>query len=391
MTRARSLNLFIIDFLSFYFALILSLLVRFGFNQQIFLAHLVSFTILFLLWFLVFYAFQLYESQDPGLIYYQNYFLAVMANIAIGVLLFYLLGPYFKVTPKRFFALFIAFFLMINLIFRRRFGFLPEKKKIVFLNNDSEAPEADLYVLSFQNKGFLPLAEKLLLQGKEVLSVTDYNELFFQKISLAELEKEIFFFKVEKKGNLDLVKRIFDFFLAVFIIILSLPLWPIVILGIKLSSKGPIFYLDQRIGFQERYFFLYKFRTMHKESLVSQTDFRKEKEARVFFFGKILRKFHLDELPQVINIIRGDLSLVGPRPDSAKYYQILKEKIPFYRLRTIVKPGITGWAQIKSVYGDSVEEAKDRLAYDLYYIKHRNLIFDLLILLKTLSIVFRGK
>lgn len=390
--KAKPIALLFIDIFSFYIALVITVILRFGFTKELLLNHIIVFSFLFFFWFLVFYAFQLYDSQKSSIVYYQNYFLALLVNLFLGVLIFYLFGSYFQITPKRVFVLFSIFFLIINFTFRKRIGFTTEKKNVVFVTDaKSLIPEGDIYVVKFQDKKFLSIIEKLLLQGKEVISVSDYNELFFQKISLSEIEKEIFSLKPEINTGLDLIKRIFDLCVAILILIVSLPFWPIIICGIKLSSKGSVFYLDKRIGFQGKVFTLYKFRTLHEKKSETYDDFLADKQKRLFLFGKILRKLHLDELPQLINVIKGDLSLVGPRPDSEHYNRTFKVSIPFYNLRLIVKPGITGWAQIKGSYGDSVEEAKERLEYDLYYIKHRNPVFDLLILLKTIAVIFRGR
>jgi lipopolysaccharide/colanic/teichoic acid biosynthesis glycosyltransferase len=393
MKRARSLVLFLIDLFSFYLAFVLSFIFRFGFNKDNFYVHLFSFSFLFLFWFLVFYAFQLYENYRSTLEYYQNYFLALVLNIVLSIILFYIFAPYFQITPKRLLFLFFIFFSIFNLSLRKKYGFQEESKKFLFIDEKTKELDLSIYDIFIvpEDKKHAPLVKDLLLKNKEILSKSEYYEIYYQKLPLEEIEKIIFDLKSESKTSFDLLKRFLDIFLAITVVIITLPLWPIIILGIKLSSKGPIFYLDRRIGFQEKPFILYKFRTMHQKEVSFEKDFTQEKKARLFLFGKILRKTHLDELPQLINVIKGDVSLVGPRPDSEKYYYVLKKEIPYYELRTIVKPGITGWAQIKKIYGDSVEEAKERLAYDLYYIKHRSPILDLLIILKTISILFGGK
>ena len=142
----------------------------------------------------------------------------------------------------------------------------------------------------------------------------------------------------------------------------------------------------------EKKFILYKFRTMHdggEEVNKLKEDFGAERgdDKRVFGFGKFLRRTRLDELPQVINVIKGNLSFVGPRADFVDYYNVLKEKIPYYQIRTIILPGLTGWGQIHDKFGNSTDSASERLAYDIYYIKNRSFILDLAISLKTLKTV----
>ena len=166
-------------------------------------------------------------------------------------------------------------------------------------------------------------------------------------------------------------------------IILLLTL-PIVGLLIYLDSPGPIFYTQERLGYQGRKFRILKFRSMHiNAESAGQAVWAAQDDSRVTQIGRFLRATHMDELPQVINILRGDMSLVGPRPERQEFVTQLEKAIPFYSSRLSVKPGLTGWAQVKYAYASTDHEAVIKLQYDLYYIKHRSIRLDLVIILKT--------
>jgi lipopolysaccharide/colanic/teichoic acid biosynthesis glycosyltransferase len=159
-------------------------------------------------------------------------------------------------------------------------------------------------------------------------------------------------------------------------------------IAIKLDSHGPVIYSQERVGEHERRFNLYKFRSMqHQAEAASGPVWAAQNDPRVTRVGKILRKLRIDEIPQMVNVLKGEMSFVGPRPERAFFVAKLKEKIPYYHLRFSVKPGITGWAQISYPYGDSEEDAIEKLHYDLYYVKNISAMFDLQIIFETLKIV----
>lgn len=170
------------------------------------------------------------------------------------------------------------------------------------------------------------------------------------------------------------------------------PLMLLVALAIKLDSRGPIFYKQERVGKGGNPFFVLKFRSMRvdAESLTGPV-WAQEDDPRITRVGKWLRKLRLDELPQFINVLRGDMSFIGPRPERPYFVEMLKQQIPFYDLRHSVRPGITGWAQVSHHYGASVDEAKEKLEYDLFYIKNMSISLDLLILVQTVKIVIFGR
>ena len=183
-------------------------------------------------------------------------------------------------------------------------------------------------------------------------------------------------------------KRFFDLFSAGFGLLLSLPLWPLIALAIKCDSAGPIFFRQIRVGQKGKLFELLKFRTMCRDA-EAQTGavWAQANDARVTRAGRFLRKSRLDEIPQLVNVLRGDMAFVGPRPERPEFVRKLEEKVPYYSRRHAVKPGITGWAQVRFPYGASEEDALEKLKYELYYMKHYSLFFDFLIILETIKVV----
>jgi exopolysaccharide biosynthesis polyprenyl glycosylphosphotransferase len=175
-------------------------------------------------------------------------------------------------------------------------------------------------------------------------------------------------------------------------LLLSLPLIPFVVLAIKLSSPGRVLYWQNRVGRDDKIFRCYKFRTMRSDAEAdSGPVWAEDHDPRVTLVGRFLRKTRIDELPQLLNVFKGDMSLVGPRPERPEFVATLNEQIPYYHLRHAVRPGITGWAQILYKYGSSVEDAKEKLRYDLYYIKNSSAGLDLLIVLNTIKIVLLSR
>jgi lipopolysaccharide/colanic/teichoic acid biosynthesis glycosyltransferase len=173
-------------------------------------------------------------------------------------------------------------------------------------------------------------------------------------------------------------------------------LLPIIALGIKTTSKGPVFFRQKRVGLGGKIFDLYKFRSMYVLSPdgSAETDgaeFAQKEDKRVTPFGKLLRKTRLDELPQVINLLRRDISFIGPRPERPEIVEQLVAKMPYYPLRHVVRPGLTSWAVLHQNYTDNLETSLQKLQYDLYYIKNRSFLLDLSILLRTINIVIRLK
>ena len=256
------------------------------------------------------------------------------------------------------------------------------------------------------------LLNTLVLNGINVIGIPEFYQENWQRIPLEYVTKKWFFYELEKKKSFALylqkIKRLIDIILSSFGLIFTLPLYIPISICIKLNSKGPVFYLQERLGKDGKPFNTIKFRSMvdNAESYTGVI-WAKENDLRITRVGKFLRKTRLDELPQFINVLKGEMSLIGPRPERWEFInQFLQkvpviqknqeeedyqEKIPFYSMRLLVKPGITGWAQVRCGYVNSNEGTKEKLEYDLYYIINQSLFLDISILLKTICVVLLGR
>jgi sugar transferase (PEP-CTERM system associated) len=187
-------------------------------------------------------------------------------------------------------------------------------------------------------------------------------------------------------------KRVASVLVSIVGLLLSLPLLPFVILVIKLTSPGPVFYRQRRVGRDDVVFYCYKLRTMRADAEAdSGPTWAGDDDPRITSVGRFLRQSRMDEIPQLWNVLRGDMSLVGPRPERPEFVQTLSKEIPYYHLRHAVRPGITGWAQVRYKYGSSLEDAKEKLRYDLFYIKNMSAGLDLLIFFTTMKIILLGR
>ena len=188
------------------------------------------------------------------------------------------------------------------------------------------------------------------------------------------------------------MKRGFDLALAAIGFVLAAPFTLLTALAVYLDSDGPILYCQERVGEHGRVFTVYKFRSMRVDAEKAGTPiWARDQDDRVTRVGRIIRLTRLDELPQLWNVLRGDMSFVGPRPERPFFVEQLEKEIPFYQQRHSVKPGLTGWAQVKYQYGSSIEDAMEKLRYDLYYIKHLSIALDLSIVFDTVKVILFGK
>jgi exopolysaccharide biosynthesis polyprenyl glycosylphosphotransferase len=230
-----------------------------------------------------------------------------------------------------------------------------------------------------------------LFLGINFLDFPSFYERITEKIPVTSISK-VWFFENLKEGEkriYDKFKKIFDVIVASIILFLTIPLWLLITLAIKIEDGGPVFYIQERVGKNKKIFKLIKFRSMIKEAEKEGPKWAEIEDQRITKVGKFLRRFHLDEIPQMMNVIRGDISLVGPRPERPEFVEKLEKEIPYYNLRHIIKPGFTGWAQIKFRYARSIMDSLEKFQYDLYYIKNRSLFLDLKILLKTFQLFFK--
>ena len=251
-----------------------------------------------------------------------------------------------------------------------------------------------IIVTMAERRGRLPVDE--LLQGRVggilVEDGVDTYERLTGKLAVEALTpSNLIFSKDFRKSHVDFaVARAASLVTAVIGFIAFAPLFGLIALAIKLDSPGPIFFVQQRAGRYGRPFVLIKFRTMLSAS-AEMSEWVRDNNSRVTRVGRWLRKFRLDELPQFVNILRGDMNLVGPRPHPMSNYQLFLENIPYYSLRSVVRPGVTGWAQVRYGYANDLEEETEKMRYDLYYIKHLSIWFDLRILFDTVKIVLFGR
>jgi exopolysaccharide biosynthesis polyprenyl glycosylphosphotransferase len=228
------------------------------------------------------------------------------------------------------------------------------------------------------------------LRGLPVLSAAAFHDRYLGRIDLDSLTPGGLldadgFARGRMSGAL---KRLFDIVAAIVILLFTLPLMTAAAVAIKLDSPGPVFYRQQRIGRFGKPFTILKFRSMTADAeACGKPRWTQQQDPRITPVGRFIRASRIDELPQLANILRGEMSLVGPRPERPHFVRQLEQAIPFYRQRAYVKPGLTGWAQVNYPYGASVEDARQKLAYDLFYVKHHTIWLDLMILLSTIRVV----
>jgi exopolysaccharide biosynthesis polyprenyl glycosylphosphotransferase len=434
-TRGEALFLLVGDMIIFVVSLWVALFVRYGQvpEHDLMIAHVPAFTILFLISIAVFYIAGLYEkhtllfkSKLPSVVAQ-----AQLANALIAVLLFYLVTS-FGIAPKT--TLFIYLIISSPLIFLWRiygvkaFGFR-KKEEALLIGSGGELEELKdevnknpRYGLQFATSFDLDAVESIDFEG-EVLeriysegvtsAVVDlrnpkvepllpklYNLIFskikfvdmhkvyediFDRVPLSLLTDNWFIENISSSTHLgyDVVKRSMDILIAGVLGIISLVFYPFVYIAIKFEDGGPIFFEAERVGQNNKIFKLIKFRSM-------TTDAQRE-ERKITRVGAILRKTRIDELPQIWNVFKGDLSLVGPRPEMPDYVHIYEKNIPYYSVRHLIKPGLSGWAQIHQdnppKFAVAHGQTKLKLSYDLYYIKNRSLLVDIKIALRTIKIL----
>lgn len=231
--------------------------------------------------------------------------------------------------------------------------------------------------------------------GCKVYDLADFYESQWYKVPILHLRSGWFVFS----HGFDLLhnpiglhfKRVIDLFSALLLTVVLAPILMVIAGAVRLDSEGPAVFRQRRKGENGRIFTMYKFRTMRRDECGNGSKWTTVDDIRITRIGRILRRYRLDELPQLINIIRGDMSFIGPRPEALELSEVFEREIPFYDLRYVVKPGITGWAQVMYSYGSSVEDAREKLQYDLYYIKNYSVLLDIAIVLKTLRVVILGR
>lgn len=246
-------------------------------------------------------------------------------------------------------------------------------------------------------RGCFPVQELLRcrLRGVNVVDVQTFFERESYKILVDMLKPSYFIYSdgFTRNSITDGARRGLDIFASLLLIALTWPLMLLTVIAIKLEDglKAPVLYLQERVGARGRTYYVMKFRSMIENAEAAGAQWAVQNDMRVTRVGEFIRKYRIDELPQAFNVLRGDMGFVGPRPERPVFVEDLGSKIPFYHERHLVKPGITGWAQLNYPYGASEKDAVEKLQYDLYYIKNRSLLLDLMILVQTVEVVLFGR
>lgn len=252
-------------------------------------------------------------------------------------------------------------------------------------------------VANFNDRTLEPEWERLIaeeaIKGRRVLSARQLAESLTGRVQIENLSENTFG-HLAPDSLYAPTKRYVDIFSALCIIALLWPVMLITAIIIRFESDGPSVFKQERMGFRGKTFTVYKFRSMrvqNEQTRGLQSDKTLDDDARITSFGRFIRKTRIDELPQVFNILKGDMSWIGPRPETLRLSKWYEKEIPFYRYRHIVRPGISGWAQVKQGHVTEVEDIRLKLEYDMFYVKHFSLWLDLLIAIKTIAVVFTGK
>jgi len=427
--KIKSTFLILGDLVILYLSLYFAILLRHGlpFNKEIFSQCFLPFSYIFLIWIILFSISHLYELRYAAnkKKFFEMVFKLFSLAAIISVIYFYLFVPSF--APKRVLFLTITFSFILFLIWRIIFNRIIKIPRInvLIISKTKEASEINMFLKKHPQIGYDVIKvlspEEIDRTTKElgendidlfvidsnlfdpllsyvpdvrlklkVVDIIDFYESVLQKIPVNLLSSSWFLENYYSKNwkLYQTLKRISDVYGGLMLFILSLPLWPIIALLIVLDSNGPILHKSVRIGSKDKKFHIYKFRTMFDKSDKIGPSWTLENDPRITRIGKILRFLHLDEIPQVLNIIKGDVSFVGPRPEEKKLVDLFKKKIPFYQFRLLIKPGVIGWAQINYPHSSSVEDAQEKLKYDFYYLKNGSIFFDVIIALKAWRIPF---
>ncbi len=433
--KREALTLFLGDIMAFVAALWLTLFLRYREipSGELFQSHLIPFSFIFLIWVLTFFIAGLYEKHTTLMKSRLPLILlnAQIVNSVVAVVFFYLI-PYFGINPKTNLFIYIIISSSFILIWRSyvtsALGFKNRERAILVGEGEemeelkeevNSNPKYSIYFVSSVNVNNLDNVDfkreimdtiqnerissiVIDLKSKKIVPILPelYNMIFsnvkfidmyqvyedtFDRIPLSLLNYDWFLENISREthSGYDILKRVMDTGAAFMLGLISLVVYPFVYIAIKLEDGGPVFITQERIGRGNKIIKLIKFRSMN----VSDTGvWPKEKDNRVTKVGKVIRNTRIDELPQLWSVINGDISLIGPRPDIIDLGKKLASDIPYYTVRNLIKPGLSGWAQIKQeLPPHSVEETKTRLSYDLYYLKNRSLMLDLKIALQTVK------
>lgn len=427
------------DLICLYFSLYLAIYLRnnFSVSPESWINHFQAFSLIFIFWLTVFYINDFYDLKTS----YNNFSLSgiltrsLIINGIIAVMVFYFLTPVFpSIKPQKVLILDLIISGIILFAWRKLFynfikspqianrvlligqgtlvdeltkeiarrpqlGYqatvietVPDNLKGYCLDN-----QIDILVSSRNlsaNEATTSQIFDCLSLGIDVYNINGFYELITQKIPVEHIEVSWFLENLAEnsKKSFDILKRIMDIVMAVIGLTIAAFIAPLVATIIRLESRGPIIFKQIRVGKNGKNFLAMKFRSMVADAEKNGAQWATKNDPRITRFGKIMRKTRLDEIPQLVNVLRGEMSLIGPRPERPEFVETLTKEIPFYKERLLVKPGLTGWAQLLGpAYGGSKEESLEKLKYDLYYIKNRSLLLDLSITLKTLKILLGAR
>jgi len=433
----KTLILILGDIAVLYTSLALTLFIRYGEEWQSSLdLHFGPFSFVFAFWLLIFYVAGLYDLRrlKNNITFLTLLSLSIAANALITIALFYFI-QWFGIAPRANLSLFIIIFVLLVISWRRFFNTRIGNSRNLFtvllvgddpashelahalkkdpqigyqvtsriqetedlrevrgLEKKLRAEKVDVIVIprgAKQNAELQKIFYDLLASGIAVYDVPAFYEEVFRKVPLKNIEESWFLEHISIRPNVyDNLKRLGEIVVASLALILLSPLLLLIAVLVLISSRGPVIFSQKRIGGRNTVFTLHKFRTMIQDAEKNGAQWSEKNDPRVTFIGKILRYSHLDELPQLWNIARGDLSFVGPRPERPEFVSLLEKEIPYYDIRHLITPGVTGWAQINYRYGSSVQDSFEKLQYDIYYLKNRSLILDIAVILKTLRTLF---
>lgn len=419
----KKTSIIITDFLLLYATLFFTLFFRYGSfpSKNTLNIHLLPFSIIYIIWVLIFYIAGLYDIEKfISPLSLRNCITKTMATASvIAIFIFYFI-PFFKITPKTnlFLNALLAFLvvwlwrkILLNaaiksskttIFFWGKSFEIEDFKK--FINNQpqlgykttNDIATADIIIISEeakQNQEFVHSLYEMILLGKTVLDFNKFYETLTGKIPVSLISKVWFLENLAEidKKMFEKFKRIIDIILSVFLSVFFFVICPFIALAIKIDSRGPVFYKQKRVGKNGKIFKIIKFRSMIINAEKNGAQWAEKKDERITWVGNIMRKTRLDEFPQIWNVFKGDLSFAGPRPERPEFVKELIKQIPHYSMRQLVKPGLSGWAQINFPYGASIEDAIEKLQYDLFYIKNRTILMDISIMLKTTLVILSRK
>lgn len=437
--RFKSMLFLLGDTLCLYFGLIIMLAIwlKFDFNSPYVNLHLFYFTPLFICWIITYFIEGLYSvrSQNPArLVAYVARSTAF--NVLISFIYFYI-KPTNNITPKTNLII-LGILVFALLVFWRRlilnvFTFARFKSKIYLVAKEinikklteilqdkphfgyelshsfaiQDIKDIEINIKSLKKNNIqMVVVDRIALKDEttlekvfnllqfdiEVMDLSSFMERLTGEVPIESIEHSWFleYCGCKNSKSYRIVKNIFDKSIAIIIAVLIAPFYGILLLILLVTSGRPIFFKQERVGHFNKLFTLYKLRSMTIDAEKDGAKWATPNDARVTKIGKFLRKTRLDEIPQLWNIIKGDMSLVGPRPERPEFTKELSKKIPFYNERHLVKPGVTGWAQINFRYGFSEDDSAQKLKFDLYYIKNKSIWMDFAIFLKTVKTVLTG-